>query len=308
MTAYIERKGNLNIMSMNEFQNKLLLKDEPYQCGLFPQIPNFRKDGSAFILTDGCNDDLRITERTTSREIRQGRYTRLVEISTRPYMTEIQFNATAREQAYSFDVYVKAVVQVVDPITFYRNRNIDVDAYFNKLFSIDVKQITRQYSILNYGGLDRELTQKLSAYNNVDADTGFSYQVSMVDAEPGAAAREYVSRASKQQLEASLRSQAVELAKALTTDYAEAVMIEVAEGKISHQEAILKIEQHQESRFDKVVDDAVRLIDKGLLSEVQARGVVLSERKISRHMLGEGNGDETTFQENGGFDQFYEEG
>ena len=295
-------------MSMNEFQNKLLLKDEPYQCGLFPQIPNFRKDGSAFILTDGCNDDLRITERTTSREIRQGRYTRLVEISTRPYMTEIQFNATAREQAYSFDVYVKAVVQVVDPITFYRNRNIDVDAYFNKLFSIDVKQITRQYSILNYGGLDRELTQKLSAYNNVDADTGFSYQVSMVDAEPGAAAREYVSRASKQQLEASLRSQAVELAKALTTDYAEAVMIEVAEGKISHQEAILKIEQHQESRFDKVVDDAVRLIDKGLLSEVQARGVVLSERKISRHMLGEGNGDETTFQENGGFDQFYEEG
>lgn len=295
-------------MSMNEFQNKLLLKDEPYQCGLFPQIPNFRKDGSAFILTDGCNDDLRITERTTSREIRQGRYTRLVEISTRPYMTEIQFNATAREQAYSFDVYVKAVVQVVDPITFYRNRNIDVDAYFNKLFSIDVKQITRQYSILNYGGLDRELTQKLSAYNNVDADTGFSYQVSMVDAEPGAAAREYVSRASKQQLEASLRSQAVELAKALTTDYAEAVMIEVAEGKISHQEAILKIEQHQESRFDKVVDDAVRLIDKGLLSEVQARGVVLSERKISRHMLGEGNGDETIFQENGGFDQFYEEG
>ena len=85
-------------------------------------------------------------------------------------------------------------------------------------------------------------------------------------------------------------------------------MIEVAEGKISHQEAILKIEQHQESRFDKVVDDAVRLIDKGLLSEVQARGVVLSERKISRHMLGEGNGDETIFQENGGFDQFYEEG
>lgn len=295
-------------MSMNEFQNKLLLKDDPYQCGLFPQIPNFRKDGSAFILTDGCNDDLRITERTTSREIRQGRYTRLVEISTRPYLTEIQFNATAQEQAYSFDVYVKAVVQVVDPITFYRNRNIDVDAYFNKLFSIDVKQITRQYSILNYGGLDRELTQKLSAYNNVDSDTGFSYQVSMVDAEPGAAAREYVSRASKQQLEASLRSQAVELAKALTNDYAEAIMIEVAEGKISHQDAILKIEQHQDSRFDKVVDDAVRLMDKGLLSEAQARGVVLSEKKADRHMLAEGTGDGASFQENGGFDQFYEEG
>lgn len=295
-------------MGMNEFQNKLLLKDEPYQCGLFPQIPNFRKDGSAFILTDGCNDDLRITERTTSREIRQGRYTRLVEISTRPYMTEIQFNANAKEQAYSFDVYVKAVVQVMDPITFYRNRNIDVDAYFNKLFSIDVKQITRQYSILNYDGLDRKLTHKLSSYNNVDPDTGFSYQVSMVDAEPGAAAQEYVSRASKQQLEASLRNQAGELARSLTSDYAQAVMIEVAEGKLSQQEAILKIEQYQDSRFDKVVDDAVKLMDKGLLSEAQARGVVLSGKGTVGHLLTEGVKDADISLGGGNFDQFYEEG
>ena len=85
-------------------------------------------------------------------------------------------------------------------------------------------------------------------------------------------------------------------------------MIEVAEGKISHQDAILKIEQHQDSRFDKVVDDAVRLMDKGLLSEAQARGVVLSEKKADRHMLAEGTGDGASFQENGGFDQFYEEG
>lgn len=296
-------------MGMNEFQNKLLLKDEPYQCGLFPQIPNFRKDGSAFVLTGGCNDDLHITERTTSREIRQGRYTRLVEISTRPYLTEIQFNATAQEQAYSFDVYVKAVVQVVDPITFYRNRNIDVDAYFNKLFSIDVKQITRQYSILNYGGLDQDLTQKLSTYNNVDSDTGFSYQVSMVDAEPGADAREYVSRASKQQLEASLRSQAQMLATTLTSDYAEAVLMEVAEGKLSYEAAILKIEQHEDSRFDKMVDGTVKMMDKGLLSENQARQRVLPSLGVGGGpMLGSGAGVGDTEQENGAFDQFYKEG
>lgn len=182
---------------MNEFQNKLLLSDETYPCGLFPRIPNFRKDSSAFVLSEGCNDGLYVIERTTSRDIRQGRYTRLVEIFTRPYLTEIQFYASAREQAYSFDVYVKAVIQVVDPITFYWNRNIDVDTYFNRLFSIDVKQITRKYSTLNYDGLDQELTQKLSAYNNVDSNTGFSYQVSKVDAEPDKAAQEYISRTSK---------------------------------------------------------------------------------------------------------------
>lgn len=295
-------------MGMNEFQNKLIIKDEPYQCGLFPQIPNFRKDGSAFVLAGGCNDDLLITERTTNRQIRQGRYTRLIEISTRPYMTEIQFTSNAQEQAYTFDVYVKAVIQVVDPITFYRNQNIDVDAYFNNLFSIDVKQITRQYSILNYDGLDKELTRKLSAYNNIDADTGFSYQVSVVDAEPGNAAREYVSRASKQQLEASLRSQAGLLARNLTTDYAEAIMMEVAEGKLSLQEAILKIEEHKDVRFDKALDNADKLMEKGLLTEVQARNFVLPNAEATRPGLQDGTADRSVPQEDDGFGQFYGEG
>lgn len=295
-------------MGMNEFQNKLIIKDEPYQCGLFPQIPNFRKDGSAFVLAGGCNDDLLITERTTNRQIRQGRYTRLIEISTRPYMTEIQFTSNAQEQAYTFDVYVKAVIQVVDPITFYRNQNIDVDAYFNNLFSIDVKQITRQYSILNYDGLDKELTRKLSAYNNIDADTGFSYQVSVVDAEPGNAAREYVSRASKQQLEASLRSQAGLLARNLTTDYAEAIMMEVAEGKLSLQEAILKIEEHKDVRFDKALDNADKLMEKGLLTEVQARNFVLPNAEATRPGLQDGTADRSAPQEDDGFGQFYGEG
>lgn len=303
----IKRKEWLPIMDMNEFQNKLIIKDEPYQCGLFPQIPNFRKDGSAFILTGGYNDDLYITEYTTTREIRQGKYSRLVEISTRPYLKEIQFTANAQEQAYTFDVYVKAVIQVVDPITFYRNRNIDVDAYFYKLFSIDVKQITRQYSILNYDGLDKELTQKLSAYNTIDSDTGFSYQVSVVDAEPGKEAKEYVSRASKQQLEASLRNQAGELARSLTFDYAEAVMMEVAEGKISPEEAILKIEQHKDNRFEKTVENAVHLMDKGLLSEGQAKRLVSPGLEGAGHGIPSRTGAGEDAQTDGGLTQFYEE-
>lgn len=294
-------------MGINEFQNKLIVKDEPYQCGLFPQVPNYRKDGAAFILTDGCNDDLYITEHTTTKEIRQGRYTHLAEISTRPYLTEVRFKANAKEQAYTFDVYVKAVIQVVDPITFYRNRNIDVKAYFDKLFSIDVKQITRRYSILNYDGLDRELTQKLSAYNNIDTDTGFSYQVSVVDAEPGEEAREYVSRASNQQLEASLRNQAGLLAKALSSNYSEALMMEVAEGKLTLQEAILKAEQHEDSQFDKALDKAVKLMDKGLVSEMQAQNIVLTDNSILKSNLQRvTEGEEKTLPEDNGLDQFYE--
>lgn len=292
---------------MNKFQNKLILRDDPYQGGLFPQIPKFQKEGSAFILAGGCSDDIRITERTTSREIRQGKYTRLVEISTRPYMIEVRFRSNAKEQAYSFDVYVKAVIRVENPITFYHNRDLDVDGYFHNLLSIDVKQITRRYSLLDYDGLGLELTQKLSAYNNLDTATGFSYQVSQVDAEPGGEAKEYVTRASKQQLETALSSQAGALARRLTTDYAEAVMMEVTEGKLSLQEAILKIEQHQDSRFDKAVDEAVKLIERGLLTEKQAKAYIQSGTKGPGRQIKDGAEAAETSQSGSGFDRFYSE-
>ena len=104
---------------MTEFENALILQDQPYQTGFFPKIPNFRKEGSAFILTGGANDDLLVTDRTTTKELRQGKYTRLVEISTRPYLQEVNFSSPSKEAAYSFAVYIKAVIQVQRPITFY---------------------------------------------------------------------------------------------------------------------------------------------------------------------------------------------
>lgn len=129
-----------------------------------------------------------------------------------------------------------------------------------------------------------------------------------MDAEPGNAAREYVSRASKQQLEASLRSQAGLLARNLTTDYAEAIMMEVAEGKLSLQDAILKIEEHKDVRFDKALDNADKLMEKGLLTEVQARNFVLPNAEVTRPGLQDGTADRSAPQENDGFGQFYGEG
>lgn len=163
---------------MTEFENALILKDEPYQAGFFPKVPNFRKEGSAFIFGGGINDDLLVTDRTTTKELRQGRYTRLIEISTRPYLQEIHFLSPSKETAYSFSVYVKAVIQVQKPITFYVNRNLDIGAYFENLFSMDVRKITRKYSILDYDDMDEELTKKLSTYDNFDESTGFSYRIS----------------------------------------------------------------------------------------------------------------------------------
>ena len=259
---------------MNAFDNTLIIKDEPYLNGLFPKIPNFKKQYSAYILTDGINDSIIINERTTTKEIRQGKYKRLVEVSTIPYLKEIRFKSSSKETSYSFEIYVKAIIQVKDPIMFYNNKNIDVEAYFDNLFSLDVRKITRKYSILDYDGMADELTRKLASYNTFDESTGFEYRVSIVEAEPSAEAREIVREHNNQSLGATLKKDAKIIGESLKSTYEEAVWAEVARGEISETTAIRKIEEYENLNFDNKIRRIKELRESGFITDVDARSTV----------------------------------
>lgn len=259
---------------MNEFENKLIIKEEEYKGGLFPTIPKYNKRGSAFILSGGIGDDIVVNEYTTIKEIRQGKYTKLVEISTSPYLREIRFRSPSKESAYSFDVYVKAVIQVEDPIVFFQNKNIDVDAYFDNLFSLDVRKITKKYSILDYYGMDEELTHKLSSYNTIDEATGFNYRISVVDAIPGDKAQKYVEQNGTQELDAGLKVNARRLAALYTSDYEEAIRTEVAEGKRTEAEAALLIKDFKNQSFSEQIERIETLREKGFITNQESRKFV----------------------------------
>lgn len=272
---------------MDEFYNKLILSDEEYLCGLFTPVPNYKKQGVAYILTEGVNDDIIVDERTTTKEIRRGKYKRLIEISTSPYLKEIRFESASRERSYTFDIYVKAVIQVKDPIVFYHNKNLDVDAYFTNMFTLDVRKITRKYSILEYDGMDEELTNKLSSYNTVDESTGFEYRISVVDAEPGSEAIEYVKRNDKQNLDAELKQKARELGKDVATDYENAIRTEVIEGKISEKEAILEINRFKNADYQEQLNKVVDLRERRLISEQDARKIIMKIQTVADHLIEE---------------------
>lgn len=272
---------------MNEFYNKLILSDEEYLCGLFTPVPNYKKQGVAYILTEGVNDDIIVDEHTTTKEIRRGKYKRLIEISTSPYLKEIRFESASRERSYTFDIYVKAVIQVKDPIVFYHNKNLDVDAYFTNMFTLDVRKITRKYSILEYDGMDEELTNKLSSYNTVDESTGFEYRISVVDAEPGSEAIEYVKRNDKQNLDAELKQKARELGKDVATDYENAIRTEVIEGKISEKEAILEINRFKNADYQEQLNKVVDLRERRLISEQDARKIIMKIQTVADNLIEE---------------------
>ena len=293
---------------MNEFVNKLIIKEEEYECGFFPQIPNYKKRGSAFILTGGNNDDILVDERTTTKQIRQGRYRKLIEISTLPYTKELRFNSVSKEMAYSFDVYVKAVIQVYDPLIFYENRNLDVDSYLDNLFSLDVKKITQKYGILNYSGMDEELKDKLSTYDSLDTTIGFSYRISVVDAVAGEKAQQYVERYGKEQIEDELRKHTNSLIKSLATTYEEAIQQEVIEGKLSQTEAILKIDEYRQSSYNKKIIKYEELLEKGVFTNDEMRRYVVSALETlkcgSQNLIADDAG-ESGKRDESGMDLFY---
>ncbi len=293
---------------MNEFVNKLIIKEEEYECGFFPQIPNYKKRGSAFILTGGDNDDILVDEHTTTKQIRQGRYRKLIEISTLPYTKELRFNSVGKEMAYSFDVYVKAVIQVYDPIIFYENRNLDVDSYFDNLFSLDVKKITQKYGVLNYNGMDEELKDKLSTYDSLDTTIGFSYRISVVDAVPGEKAQQYVERYGKQQIEDELRKYTQTLINSLVTTYEEAIQQEVIAGNLSQMEAILKIDEYRQASYNNQIKKYEELLEKGVLTNEEMRRYVVSALgtlKGDPRNLIEDDAGEPDKREESGMDFFY---
>ena len=296
---------------MNEFYNQLILGDSEYECNFFPHVPNYKKQGVAYILTEGVNDDIVVDDKTSSKQIRRGKYRRLVEISTNPYLKEIRFRSASKERSYTFEIYVKAVIQVKNPIIFYNNKNLDVDAYFTNMFMLDVRKITRKYSILEYDGLDEELTNKLSSYNTVDESTGFEYRISVVDAEPGVEAIEYVKRNDKQNLDVELKKKARSLVKDVATDYENAIRTEVIEGKISEKEAILEINRFRNADYEERLNKVADLRERRFISEEDARKMIKKIQIVDNqeNLIEEGQNGviDTGEQDDNVLDELYEE-
>lgn len=255
---------------MNEFENKLI-KVYEYKNGLFPQIPNFNKQGSAFILTGGVSNNIMVGQNTTTKDIRKGKYTQLIEISTRQYIKELSFNSVSKDMAFSFDVQVKVIIQVTKPLLFFENRDLDINTFLDNQFSSNIRRITQKYSILNYDRMCDELISVPPQCEAIDEIAGFTCHISSVYAVPSGNAIKYLEQKGKQQIEAEMKKNAKELINVYSNNYEEAIMTEVAEGKISEAEARIKIDEYNKSNFNQRMDMFKSLIENNIITTSEAR-------------------------------------
>jgi hypothetical protein len=257
-----------------------ILSDEVYNNGLFPQVPKYTKKDSWFVLAGGTGSDIIVDDRTTVKQIRQGRYKRLVEISQKSYSYIHTFNAPCKETSYTFKVTVKANVLIDDPIDFWGNsRNINAQDFFNNQFSLDVRRIARNYSILDYGSIDDDLMDTLPRTKVLDSASGLAYQIQTVETTPNEAALKVLEQKEKVGIENYLKKQ--EMVGIADIDafssklamqnsgisYEEAIWGEVATGKYSRVQAIEKIETYKNQTRQGKLQSMLELRQEGIVTD-----------------------------------------
>jgi len=257
-----------------------ILSDAVYNNGLFPQIPNYRKTDSWFLLTEGSACDIVVNDRTTVKEIRKGRYQRLVEISKKAYSYLHTFDSACKEVSYTFKVKVKANVFIENPIDFYSNiRSVNTRDFFSNQFSIDVRKITKNYSILNYDGIDDDLRDILPRTRVLDSTCGLAYQIQTVETMPNEAAlkilgekeSDYINRYLEEQKMVG-RADLAQKASALAglnrgKTYEDAIWGEVAVGKLTEVEAIRKIDDYNSQSHNERLQRLLELRNENIISD-----------------------------------------
>ena len=75
-------------------------------------------------------------------------------------------------------------------------------------------------------------------------------------------------------MEAELKKNARKLAESYANSYEEAIRTEVAEGKLSEAEGILKIREYKKDNYEEQVNHLDELVEKGYIVDAEARSFV----------------------------------
>ena len=128
--------------------------------------------------------------------------------------------------------------------------------------------ITRKYSILNYNGIDEELTRVLTASVVSDDTSGLTYQVITVMTEPNEEAMKILKNRDDMTIKHEMTMAAGEIAMHhKTKTYADAIWEQAAQGIITDVEAIRSIEEYEKQNDNEKFNMLLKLRDEGFITD-----------------------------------------
>ena len=269
------------VLNMNGFTP--VVSDELYANSLFPSIPPV-PDGFAVLLTDGKFPPVLVDNKLSVRQIRNGKYTRQVLISTTVHQIYIYFNMPSKNDPYLFEVRVTADIRVSDPIAFFQTRIADLSIALNRILSPDVRRTCKNCAIKDCKTLDDDILFKIQPNNfetNI-AQSGLAYYVTDVEARPDSGGMSWLERETIHKFKVEEETHKVDVASQLSEmDIKKALLGEVAAGNLTMAQALIEIDRQKREHGFRQVNDAremVRFInelrDAGHYTNTQAAALV----------------------------------
>ncbi len=268
---------------MESHSNIFISKILPFKNGLFVNKPIIEKSNMIYLLVDGKREDIVITERTSIKQIRDGKYTKMVEVINYPITKEIKVIAPAKESSYNFLITLNLTLEHTAPYLVLQNKNLIVEDYLHNLLSLEVRKITKLYSVLDFGMLGDQLSEKMMYPTQLEPDVGVKYRISSVTANLSDEALKFLRKQNDIEIEAEIKKTASSIGGSLILDYRNAIGAQIARGEISEEVAVFKIEEYERKHFQEKLDKFMKLVKDNIYTEAEVREYLRNQLSLGEY-------------------------
>ena len=257
-------------------QLNFILSDEPLKMGRFSTIPAYSSESEFVVLAKGISSDIAINTHTTSKDVRKGKFSRVIRISKGALSHQLTLKSPCREITYQFLITITSDVRVSDPIKYCNSRlttgsrNFIEGALLNQ-----IQETTMNYSMFEYGDMQSELTRTFLTKEYEDKTEGLIYEIVSLKAQPDTDMANSIRERDNMYRSMEIKRMAAQIADEIKyKSYEDVIMEEIAQNKISHEEGLNKINAFQNSDFNSKLLLYQQLHKEGSFSDSEYQNAV----------------------------------
>lgn len=242
---------------------QLTITESEYTSSLFPVIPT-RVQGYDTLLVSLDGIPRLVDDYLTTRDIRKGNFNKLVRIPTTPFSLDVFIKATSKNAPYKFDICVGVDCRICNSVAFYiAKSNYDIEKSLNTALTRIVAPEAKKYELTDEGSSDGILFRLQEKEQYLLEALGIAYTVEAVDAKPDAnAENNFIKKLTDQKLNIQIeQSKIKEINKLSSRNMEDAILGQVAEGKIDLKTALEQVIQSNRTDNYNKLDDIQKLIE-----------------------------------------------
>lgn len=242
---------------------QLVTYESEYKGGFFPTIPS-RVLGQDTLLIGSDGVPRLVDDYLTTRDIRKGNFNKIARVSTSLFTLDLVLKATSKNAPYKFDVTVGVDCRVSNSIVYYMGRSThDLENSLSTALSRVVTPEAKKFELTD-DNVNHSILHKLQEKEKYFLEIlGITYTVVSVESKPDADAEgNFIKKMTDQKLNVMIeQNRLVETGKLTSRNLEEAIMGQVADGKIDMKTALEELIQANRREGYAKLEDINRLID-----------------------------------------------